>query len=84
MDALKRIEKIIRENAFEQKKKKPRLKCNPGLALTLIGLGTTGLKASKVRRKQGREDLDGKTGAWGTSQPPTELGGVAGEGLGEC
>ena len=40
MDALKRIEKIIRENAFEQKKKKPRLKFNPGLAL--IGLRTTG------------------------------------------
>ena len=29
LDALKRIEKIIRENAFEQKKKKPRLKFNP-------------------------------------------------------
>ena len=40
MDALKRIEKIIRENAFEQKKKKLRLKFNPGLAL--IGLQTTG------------------------------------------
>ena len=40
MDAVKRIEKIIRENAFEQKKKKPRLKFNPGLAL--IGLRTTG------------------------------------------
>ena len=33
MDALKRIEKIIRENASGQKKKKPRLKFNPGLAL---------------------------------------------------
>ena len=40
MDALKRIEKIIQENAFEQKEKKPRLKFNPGLAL--IGLRTTG------------------------------------------
>ena len=40
MDALKRIEKIIRENAFEQKKKKLRLKFNPELAL--IGLQTTG------------------------------------------
>ena len=40
MDALKRIEKIIRENASEQKKKKPRIKFNPGLALT--GLRTTG------------------------------------------
>ena len=40
MDVLKRIEKIIRENAFEQNKKKPGLKFNPGLAL--IGLRTTG------------------------------------------
>ena len=40
MDALKRIEKIIQENAFEQKEKKLRLKFNPGLAL--IGLQTTG------------------------------------------
>ena len=39
-DALKRIEKIIRKNAFEQNKKKPGLKFNPGLAL--VGLGTTG------------------------------------------
>ena len=37
---MKRIEKIIRENAFEQKKKKPGLKFNPGLLL--IGLRTTG------------------------------------------
>ena len=29
MDALKGIEKILQENAFEQKKKKPRLKFNP-------------------------------------------------------
>ena len=35
-----RIEKIVGENAFEQKKKKPGLKCNPELAL--IGLRTTG------------------------------------------
>ena len=40
MDALKRIQKIIRENAFELKKKKSGLKFNPGLAL--IGLRTTG------------------------------------------
>ena len=40
MDALKRIEKIIQENAFEHKEKKPGLKFNPGLAL--IGLRTTG------------------------------------------
>jgi len=39
VDALKRIEKIIRDNASEQKKKKPRLKFNPELALT--GLRTT-------------------------------------------
>ena len=36
----KRIEKIIRENAFDEKKKKPVLKFNPRLALT--GLRTTG------------------------------------------
>ena len=29
VDALKRIEKIIQDNASEQKKKKPRLKFNP-------------------------------------------------------
>ena len=40
LDALKRIEKIIRQNAFEQKKKKPRLRLNPGLVL--ISLQTTG------------------------------------------
>ena len=38
--SLKRIEKIIRENAFEQKTKNSRLKFNPGLAV--IGLRTTG------------------------------------------
>ena len=36
----KRIEKIIRESAFDEKKKKPGLKFNPRLALT--GLRTTG------------------------------------------
>ena len=40
MVALKRIQKIIRENAFELKKEKSGLKFNPGLAL--IGLRTTG------------------------------------------
>ena len=35
----KKIEKIIQENAFDKKKKKPRLKFNPGLALT--GVRTT-------------------------------------------
>ena len=29
MDGPKTIEKIIRENAFDQKKRKPRLKFNP-------------------------------------------------------
>ena len=36
----KKIEKIIRESAFDNKKKKIRLKFNPGLALT--GVRTTG------------------------------------------
>ena len=35
----KKNREIIRENAFEQKKKKPALKFNPGLAL--VGLWTT-------------------------------------------
>ena len=39
LDALKRTEKIIRENDFEQKKKNPGLEFNLGLAL--IGLWTT-------------------------------------------
>ena len=38
--AKKIIEKIIRESAIDKKKKKPRLKFNPGLALT--GVRTTG------------------------------------------
>ena len=38
LDALKRIEKIIRESAFQQKKKKQGLKGNP----RLISLWTTG------------------------------------------
>ena len=37
-----RENKIIRENAFDDKKKRPGLKFNPGLAL--IGLRTTGPK----------------------------------------
>ena len=45
IDALKRREKIVQENAFKQKKKKPRLKFNPGLAL--ICLQTTGPSALK-------------------------------------
>ena len=36
----KKIEEIIRESAFDRKKKKPGLKFNPGLALT--GVRTTG------------------------------------------
>ena len=43
LGALKRREEIIRESTFEQKKKKPRLKFNPGLEL--IGLRTTGPRA---------------------------------------
>ena len=37
---LKREEKILPENAFEEKKKTPGLRFNPGLPL--IGLRTTG------------------------------------------
>jgi len=33
---LKKIEKIIRESAFDKKKKKSGLKFNPGLALTCV------------------------------------------------
>ena len=33
---LKKIEKIIRESAFDKKKKKARFKFNPGLALTRV------------------------------------------------
>ena len=40
MVTLKRIEKIVQENAFDEKKKRPGLKFNPGMAL--IGLQTTG------------------------------------------
>ena len=40
MATLKRMEKIVQENAFDEKKKRPGLKFNPGLAL--IGLRTTG------------------------------------------
>ena len=46
-DALKRREKVIQENAFEQKKKKNRLQFNPGLALS--GLRTTGPEGSVKR-----------------------------------
>ena len=40
MHTLKKIQKIIRESAFDNKKKKARLKFNPGLVLT--GVRTTG------------------------------------------
>ena len=43
----KKIEKIIRESAFDKKKKKPGLKFNPGLALT--GVRTTGPRDFKPR-----------------------------------
>ena len=39
---LKKIQKIIRENAFNKKKKKPGLKFNPASALTRVQ--TTGLR----------------------------------------
>lgn len=38
MDALKSAEKIIQESACEQRKKKPRLKFNSGLALSFFFL----------------------------------------------
>ena len=49
----KKIEKIIQENAFDKKKKKPGLKFNPGLALTGVrtaGLWRLGLRAPLVAR----------------------------------
>ena len=48
--SLKRIEKIIRKSAFDKKIKKPRLKFNPGLALT--GVRTTGPRMQKVSRNE--------------------------------
>ena len=45
----KKIEKIIRESASDKKKKKPRLKFNPRLALTAVR--TTG------PRHSGRNDM---------------------------
>ena len=41
VDTLKRIEKIIQENAFDKKKNKPRLKLTPVPGLLLTGIGTT-------------------------------------------
>jgi len=41
------MEKIVRENAFDEKKKRPGLKFNPGL--TLIGLRTTGPRCTTVK-----------------------------------
>ena len=49
MDTLKRIEKIIRESAFDKKKKKPGLKFNPWLALTCVR--TTGPRRVVQRRE---------------------------------
>ena len=46
----KKIEKIIRESAFDKKKKKPRLKFNLGLALT--GVRTTGPRLLDVLYQQ--------------------------------
>ena len=42
VECSKKIEKIILRNAFEQKKKKPRLKFNPGLALILLAFEQLG------------------------------------------
>ena len=54
MDALKRIEKIIRKNAFEPKKNKPRLKFNPGLALIAFEqLGPEDLETFDVETETG-------------------------------
>ena len=44
LDAPLKVEKMMRENAFEQKKKKPGLKFSPELAL--IGFQTTGPRFS--------------------------------------
>ena len=49
MDVLKRMEKIIRENVFQQKKKKLELKFNPGLVL--IGLRTTGPRILNTKKE---------------------------------
>ena len=46
----KKIEKIIRESAFDKKKKKPGLKFNLGLALT--GVRTTGPRLLDVLYQQ--------------------------------
>lgn len=46
LEALKKIAKIIQENAFKRKKKKPGIKFNPGLALISLifkQLGSAGL-----------------------------------------
>ena len=59
MDDLKRIEKIILEDAFELKEKKPGLKFN--LRLALIGLRTTGpctLPLEHCLYKSGEEALN--------------------------
>ena len=50
----KKIEKIIRESAFDKKKKKPGLKFNPGLALTSVR--TTGLKRFFLPTNGGRNE----------------------------
>ena len=50
MATQKRLEKIVRENAFDEKKQRPGLKFNPGLAL--IGLRTTGPLAVRPKLDQ--------------------------------
>ena len=51
----KKIEKIIRESAFDKKKKKPRLKFNPGLALIRVRrTGPRGLMHDMIRKAEHR------------------------------
>ena len=59
MATLKRIEKIVRQNAFSEKKERPGLKFNPGFAL--IGLQTTGPGCPEnVQRKRSGGGVKGK------------------------
>ena len=55
MDALKGIDKIIRKNAFDQKKKKAELKFNLGSAL--IGFQITGPRTLTNERNESYNPL---------------------------
>ena len=61
-ECCKKKKKIIRENAFEQKKEKPELKFNPGLAL--IGLRTTG-SVGTYMAPDGYDQIDGLFATFG-------------------